>query len=116
MDNSSLGKIGEDIAKNYLEKQGYKIIERNKRFSHFCEIDIISLDRNTLVLCEVKTRKSNICGNPMEAITKNKYENIKKGLYYYRLEHPQYKKYRIDAIAITLTPELKIEHLKNISV
>ena len=116
MNNLSLGKNGEEIAKTFLEKQGYKITETNKRFSKYCEIDIIALDKNTLVFCEVKTRKTNICGSPFEAITKTKYENIKKGIHYYLQEHKEYNKFRIDAIAITLKPELKIEHLKNISI
>lgn len=114
MSNLSVGKNGEEIAKKYLEKQGYKILELNKRFSRYCEIDIIALDKNTLVFCEVKTRKTNICGSPFEAITKTKYENIKKGIYYYIQENPKYKNFRIDAIAIVFKPELKIEHLKNI--
>ena len=115
MNNVSIGKNGEDIAVKYLEKQGYKILERNKRFSRFCEIDIIALDKDTLVFCEVKTRKTDICGSPLEAVTKNKYENIKKGMFYYRQENPQYKKARIDVIAITFRPELKIDYLKNAS-
>ena len=114
MSNVSIGKNGEDIACRFLEKLGYKIIETNKRFSKLCEIDIIALDKETIVFCEVKTRKTNICGSPFEAITKSKYEHLKKGLYLYRLEHNEYKKFRIDAVAITLKPELKIEHLKNI--
>lgn len=114
MSNLSVGKNGEEIAKKYLEKQGYKILELNKRFSRYCEIDIIALDKNTLVFCEVKTRMTNICGSPFEAITKTKYENIKKGIYYYIQENPKYKNFRIDAIAIVFKPELKIEHLKNI--
>lgn len=114
MSNISLGKNGEEIAKTYLEKQGYKILELNKRFSRICEIDIIALDKNTVVFCEVKTRKSNVCGSPLEAITKNKYENIKKGIYLYRQENPEYKKFRIDAVGITLQPEIQIKHLKNV--
>lgn len=114
MSNISVGKNGENIAKSYLEKQGYIILEMNMRFSRLCEIDIIALDKDTLVFCEVKTRTTNVCGTPFEAITKSKYANIKKGLFLYKQEHPQYKKYRIDAIAITFKPELKIEHLKNI--
>jgi len=112
--NISLGKNGEDIAVKYLEKQGYKILERNKRFSKLCEIDIIALDRNTLVFVEVKTRKTNICGHPFEAITKTKYNHIKQGLFLYLQENTQYKRYRIDAVSILIKPEFKIEHLKNI--
>ena len=114
MSNIKTGKKGEVIACEYLIKQGYKILEMNKRFSRFSEIDIIALDKNTLVFCEVKTRKTNICGQPVEAITKSKYENIKKGVYLYLQETSKYKKFRIDAISILLTPKLEIKHLKNI--
>ena len=114
MTNISIGKNGEEIAQKYLIKQGYEILETNRRFSRFCEIDIIAKDKNTLVFVEVKTRKTAICGNPLEAITKTKYEHIKHGLFTYLKENPRYKKFRIDAVSIILQPELKIEHLKNI--
>ena len=114
MNNINLGKNGEEIAVSYLTKQGYKILETNKRFSKLSEIDIIALDKNTLVFVEVKTRKTDICGHPFEAITKTKYQHIKNGLFMYLKDNPQYKKYRIDAISVLIKPELKIEHLKNI--
>ena len=114
MTNFQLGKNGEEIAKKYLEKQGYKILETNKRFSKFCEIDIIALDKKTLVFVEVKTRKTEICGHPLEAITKNKYNNIRQGLLMYLQENKEYKNYRIDVISILLKPKLEIKHLKNI--
>ena len=114
MSNILIGKKGEEIACKYLVNKGFKILETNKRFSKFCEIDIIALDKNTLVFVEVKTRKSDICGSPAEAITKTKLRHIQTGLLTFIQEHPGYKKYRIDAVAIILTPELKIEHLKNI--
>ena len=114
MSNISLGKNGEEIAKTHLEKMGYKILETNKRFSRMCEIDIIALDKDTLVFVEVKTRKTNICGHPLEAITRTKYNHIKQGVFLYLQENNQYKKYRIDAISVLLKPEIKIEHLRNI--
>ena len=115
MKNKEIGVKGEQLAKEYLVKQGYEIIETNKRFSIFCEIDIIAKNRDTLVFVEVKTRSSDFCGSPLEAITKNKYENIKTGLFIYLRETKiKYKKFRIDAISIILNPEVKINHLKNI--
>ena len=114
MSNISIGKKGEELAKEYLEKQGYKVIETNKRFSRFCEIDIIAKDKETYVFCEVKTRKTNICGSPLEAITKSKYQNIKKGIFFYIQENPLCKRFRIDAISIILEPKLEIKHLKNV--
>jgi len=114
MNNISTGKKGEQIAQDFLIKNGYKILETNKRFSRYCEIDIIALDKDTLVFCEVKTRKTTVCGTPFESITKTKYENIKKGIFFYLQENSKYKKFRIDAISIIFEPKLEIKHLRNI--
>ena len=114
MDRITLGQKGEELAVEYLKKKGYKILEVNKHFSRYCEIDIIALDKNTLVFCEVKTRRTNVCGSPLEAITKSKYQNIKKGIFFYLQENSNYKKFRIDAIYIVLEPKIEIVHLRNI--
>lgn len=113
MNNKKFGNAGEDLACRYLEKQGYKILERNKHYSRFCELDIIAEYKKTIVFVEVKTRKTDNFGTPSEAITKTKYENIKKGVQYYISEN-KVKNYRIDVIGITIKPEIKIEHLKNV--
>ncbi len=115
MSNKIIGKQGEELARNYLEEQGYEILETNKRFSRFCEIDIIAKEKDSLVFVEVKTRSSEFCGSPFEAITKTKYENIKTGLFtYIQDSKTKYKNFRIDAISIILKPKIKIQHLKNI--
>ncbi|MBQ8459349.1 YraN family protein [bacterium] len=113
MNNREFGNKGEDIACEYLIKNGYEIIARNVHFSKLCEIDIIAKSKKKYVFVEVKTRKSNAFGTPMEAITKSKYNNIKTGVLSY-IQENKIKEYQIDAIGITLEPELRIEHLKNI--
>ncbi len=113
MNNRCLGNNGEDIACSYLIKNGYEILERNKHFSKLCEIDIIAKFKKTVVFVEVKTRKTNNFGTPFEAITPKKLSNIKVGVFSY-LQENNVKDFRIDAIGITLRPEIKIEHLKNI--
>lgn len=113
MNNKELGKKGEDLACEYLINNGYEILERNKHFSKFCEIDIIAKYKNYTVFIEVKTRKTNNFGVPIESITHAKYSHLKIGVLNYIKEN-KIRKYRIDAIGITLFPELKIEHLKNI--
>ena len=75
----AIGKLGEDISCNYLEKSNYSIIERN-----FCcrdgEIDIIAYDNNSreIVFIEVKTRTNYKYGNPAEAIDSTKEIHIKR--------------------------------------
>ena len=113
--NRELGNHGEDLACKFLEKNGYKIIERNKSFSKFCEIDIIAQIKNTLVFVEVKTRKTNSFGSPLEALTKTKYSHIRQGALTYLGENSKkFSNFRIDAIGITLEPKVEIKHLQNI--
>lgn len=113
MNNRDFGNKGEDLACEYLVKNGYEIVARNIHFSRLCEIDIIAKYKNKYVFVEVKTRKSDSYGTPMEAITKSKYNHIKTGVLSYVQEN-NIKDYQIDAIGITLNPVLKIQHLKNI--
>ncbi|MBD5402048.1 YraN family protein [bacterium] len=113
MNNRDFGNRGEDIACEYLIKNGYEIIERNKHFSRACEIDIIAKIKKKIVFVEVKTRKTENFGSPMEAITKTKYNNIKTGVLSYVTEN-NIKDFQIDAIGIVLYPNLQIQHLKNI--
>lgn len=113
MNNKTFGDFGEEIACKFLKDNGYEILDRNVHYSRFCELDIVAKQKNTTVFVEVKTRKTDAFGTPFEAITKTKYDNIKKGAMNYLNEHPA-KSFRIDVIGITLKPELKIEHLQNV--
>ncbi|MBQ2645016.1 YraN family protein [bacterium] len=107
------GIIGEDIACDYLQKIGYKILERNIYFSKNCEIDIIAKDNDTIVFVEVKTRKSLGYGHPFEAINKTKLQKIIYGVLTYCSAN-NITKYRIDGIGIIGLKNPKIEHLKNL--
>jgi len=66
-----LGERGEEAAAAYLERTGITVVERNWRCQHG-EIDIVGLDGETVVLCEVKTRRTRSKGNPEESITSAK--------------------------------------------
>ena len=62
---------GEQIACNFLQEQGYRIIERNHR-SRLGEIDIISAYGEFLVFCEVKTRRDSTGKHPSLSVTAKK--------------------------------------------
>ena len=113
MNNREFGNKGEDLACEYLLKNGYEIVARNVHFSKFCEIDIIAKQKEKYFFIEVKTRKSDSFGTPLEAITQKKYHNIKTGVLTYVGEN-KIKNFQIDAIGITLQPKLKLEHIRNI--
>lgn len=109
--------LGENLAVSYLNKKGYRIIERNYQ-KRYGELDIIGIKDNTLVFIEVKTRKSNLYGSPLEAINYRKLKELKKTAEYYSLTHPKLPvNLRIDAIGIILDNNNKIksiEHIENI--
>ena len=83
MTNLLKGKLGEDLACDYLKKLGYKIIERNFRIRGG-EIDVIALDGQTLVYVEVKTRTSHQFGLPEESITYHKMKFLERSAKFYR--------------------------------
>ncbi len=82
--NIFLGKIGEDLAVQYLMDKGYKILERNWR-AYRKEIDIIAIDGNNIVFVEVKTRQDDEFGSPEMAVNRIKRAHIyaAAGAYYY---------------------------------
>ncbi|MEW6089110.1 MAG: YraN family protein [bacterium] len=74
MEKQQKGNFAEEEACNLLTREGYKILERNFRFKHQ-EIDIIALDRETLVFVEVRSRKEGQCP-PEDSIGWRKKKNI----------------------------------------
>lgn len=72
-----VGAQGELIARNFLENLGYEISEQNWRFKHK-EIDLIALDKNDLVIIEVKTRRSKRHGETEDFISYKKINFLAK--------------------------------------
>lgn len=77
MDKILSGKDGEERACNYVKSKKYKILERNYRCP-YGEIDIITKYSNTLVIIEVKYRKSVKFGKGYEAVNYTKQQKIIK--------------------------------------
>lgn len=113
-----IGKKGELLAAKYLEKQGYRILVLNFK-ERYGEIDIIAIDRDTLVFIEVKTRKSSEFGSPLEAITPWKLRSVIKTAQFYKLTHKNLPDLmRIDGVGIKLDGDGEVEDIelvKNIS-
>jgi putative endonuclease len=65
------GQKGERVAARFLKRQGYRILTRHYS-NHFGEIDLIALDGSTIVFVEVKSRRSDVAGDPVEAVTPKK--------------------------------------------
>lgn len=63
----TLGKLGEDVACEYLAHAGHTIVERNWRSGHY-ELDIITLDKEGLHFVEVKSRVAPVSASPEENV------------------------------------------------
>ena len=109
MDKILSGKDGEDKACNYLKSKKYKILEKNYRCL-YGEIDIIAKYNNTLVIIEVKYRKSAKFGKGYEAVNYTKQQKIIKTLQYYINEKNVKMPVRFDVISID---DNEITHIEN---
>lgn len=111
--NHELGKLGEDIAANYIIGLGYKIIERNFECKQG-EIDIIAKDKYEIIFIEVKTRSSILYGKACEAITTFKKKHLINSIKYYIYANKiECKNMRIDVIEVYFNKfDIKINHIK----
>jgi putative endonuclease len=112
--HNELGKIGEEIAAQYLLKSGYKILHRNFYFDK-AEIDIIAQkEEDTVVVVEVKTRNSSFFGDPQDFVTKNKIKLLVKAANEYIVSNDLNVEVRFDIIAVLKNQkEEKLEHFEN---
>jgi|SRR3989339_1490901 len=108
------GNQGELLAKNYLKKNGYKILHAPWYALPLGEIDIIARDDEELVFVEVKARGSNECGYPEEAVNYTKLKKLKSLVDLYLQEKRIVgSSYRLDVIAVEFEFDPpKITHIK----
>jgi len=121
MNPKQLGSFGEETAKNYLEKQGYKILATNysKKWGQKAgEIDIIAKIKNTISFIEIKTGFKSKNFSPEQRVDYSKQKKLKQLVQLYLSEKkiPLDSKWQIDIIAVEIDPETKetrISHFKN---
>ncbi|SRR3989339_728203 len=114
--HNEVGKIGENLAKEFLEKQGYKILEQNYK-TKYAEIDLITEYKNCLIFVEVRTKIGENFGSPEETINKAKLRKVLWNAKNYTAFKNWPGPCRIDAICIVLKPDYiisRIDHYENI--
>ncbi|MHC4402666.1 MAG: YraN family protein [Planctomycetota bacterium] len=112
----SLGQRGESAAARYLKRRGYKILARGDR-SKPGELDLVALDRDTIVFVEVKTRQSAEIGHPVEAVTPDKQRRLTRLAVTFLKRHGLLEsRARFDVVAVTWPQGRRrptIEHFEN---
>lgn len=111
--HNELGKLGEQLAVDFLLNSGYEIIERNWRFQK-AEVDIMAQKGNVLAVIEVKTRSTDYFGNPQDFIKQKKINLLVKAVDEYVCSKALDVEVRFDVIGIVKEDKkTKIEHLKD---
>ncbi len=105
-DKKKIGKLGEELVREYLKIKGYKLLEENLR-TIFSEVDILCLKDNTLYIVEVKTRKSDKSGTPLESITLRKKEKLKKSAEFLKKKF-SVKNFKILVFSVKINEKIKI--------
>ncbi len=112
-EHNELGKQGEAIAKDYLLKNDYQILETNWQFGH-AEIDILARKDDILAVIEVKTRSSDHYGKPELFVNKKKIKLLKEAVNYYIEQQDLDMEIRFDIIAIIKNQYTEtLEHFEN---
>lgn len=113
-DHNELGKEAENLAADYLIKNGYKILVRNFRFRKN-EVDIIAEKDNQIIVVEVKARSTDFFILPQEAVTKGKIKSIVSAANHFMEEFNKNQEVRFDIISVLPDEKrnLNIEHIEN---
>ena len=111
-----LGREGEQVAVEYLERAGLRVLDRNWRCTDG-EIDIVAAERQVMVVCEVKTRSGTSFGTPIEQITRAKRARLRRLASRWLVAHGVlFDEVRIDVIGLIRDKagRYEIEHVRGV--
>ncbi len=111
-----LGRRGEQLAVEHLQRAGLRILDRNWRCADG-EIDIVAAERRALVICEVKTRSGVRYGTPLEAITRQKRSRLRRLAIRWLVAHGiLFDEIRIDVVGVLRSEsgEFSVDHVRGV--
>lgn len=112
----ALGRLGEQVALEYLQRAGLRILDRNWRCAEG-EIDIVAAERQVLVICEVKTRSSTRFGDPVEAVGRVKRNRLRRLAIRWLVAHGVlFEEVRIDVLGLVRdrSGNFTVEHVRGV--
>jgi len=112
-----LGRLGEQLALEHLERLGYTLVARNHR-TRYGELDLIVRDARALVFAEVKTRRATRGAVPWDALDERKRRQVRDMARAFLAEghaRPAARDIRFDAIGVVIDPRgrlVRLDHLE----
>jgi putative endonuclease len=116
MRHNETGKLGEELAKKYLEEKGYKIIEKDFK-TKYAEIDLVGIKNNQLVIFEVRTKRGEMFGSPEDTLNNKKLSKLYLGARILAATKKWLGPIGVDAVCLVLKENdeiLRINHYENI--
>lgn len=112
-EHNDLGNRGEELAAEYLENNGYNILDRKWQYQK-AEIDLIATKGDILAVVEVKTRSSIDFGLPQDFVNKKKIRLLVAAINEYVNINDLSLEVRFDIIAVLQTPTgMTVEHIED---
>ena len=113
-EHNDFGNLAEQMATDFLERKGYKILDKNFRYQK-AEIDIIASFNKMIIIVEVKARGSDIFMEPQEAVTKKKIQSLVMAADFFMKDKDLDQEVRFDIIAVLPDAKgrLQITHLED---
>lgn len=114
-ERKAIGLLGEELALAYLLAQGLKPLIRNYRCK-MGELDLVMMEREVLVLVEVRARANNEYGGAAASVDWKKQHRLVLAAEHLRMKRAELRRYpaRFDVVAITTgEPKAKVDWIKN---
>jgi putative endonuclease len=111
-----LGRQGEQLAVEHLQRAGLRILDRNWRCAEG-EVDIVAAERRTLVICEVKTRSGVRYGTQLEAFTRQKRNRLRRLAIRWVVAHGVlFDEIRVDVVGVLRAESggFTVEHVRGV--
>ena len=101
-----IGNSGEDLALDFLTRRGLNLVQRNYQ-CRLGEIDLVTLDQDTLVFVEVRFRRDLSHGTAVETVTPAKQKKIARCARHYLMHNPRFNHLpcRFDVVGLSFTTD-----------
>ncbi len=107
-----IGQVYEKIAAKYLEDKGYRVLYNNYN-TRYGEIDLIAYKDSMYIFCEVKYRKDDSHGLPVEFVTESKQNKLSMAAMFFIMNNQIVESYRFDVIGILGINADNIVHIES---
>jgi putative endonuclease len=113
-----LGRVGERLALEHLERLGYRLVTRNHR-TRFGEIDLVVCDDDTIVFAEVKARRAGAVAGAVDSVPPRKQRQVRRMAAAWLVEttdRPRARDLRFDVVAVTVDRHgalVRLDHLED---